>query len=143
MKDISVMINDVKLNYRVGLIIKKDDNILIEFNTEFDFTTLPGGRVKTMENSLDAIVREIKEEMGLDIEKNKVTFKTLIENFFELENIKYHELYVLYEINALDEFDKVDKNIDSKTNYYKWVNKNNLEVVNLLPKEIINIINNK
>lgn len=142
MKDISIMIEDVKLNYRVGLIIRKEDNILIEFNTEFDFTTLPGGRVKTMENSLDAIVREIKEEMGIDIDKNKVNFKTLIENFFELENVKYHELYVLYEIDALNEFDKVNKNIDSKTNYYKWINKNNLEEVKLLPNEIIKIINN-
>ena len=44
--DISMMIGDVKFNYRVGLFIEKDDKILIECSNIVNFSVLPGGRVK-------------------------------------------------------------------------------------------------
>ena len=50
-KDLSVMIDDVKLNIRVGAIIKYQDKILVEKNKNVDFYVVPGGRVKTLENS--------------------------------------------------------------------------------------------
>ena len=93
---------NVKFNYRAGLMIQKGDEILVEANPEIDFVTIPGGRVKTMESSLAALQRELKEEMQVDILSTEVIMKALIENFFEMNGRKYHELYILYK-TTIDE----------------------------------------
>lgn len=146
MKDISIMIGDVKLNYRVGLIIEKGEEILVEFNPQFNFTAIPGGRVKTLETTHDALIREMKEEMGIDFTNYQIKLKSFIQNFFEMEDKKFHELFVLYKV-TIDENDKNFtenmKNLDSEANYYKWINKNKLKEVNLVPTILRDTIYNE
>ena len=142
MKDITVMIGEVKFNFRVGLIIEKEDKILIEINPDFDFVCIPGGRVKTLENSKDALIREMKEEMGILFDKKELVLKSIIENFFELENQKIHELFYVYKIKLSKNDNRIYenmKNIDSKENYYKWINKKELDKINLVPVSLINL----
>ena len=142
MKDLSIMIDNVKFNYRVGLLIERNNKILVECNPEFDFVGLPGGRVKTLESSILALLREIKEEMGIELRKDELKNKAVIENFFEFDGIKHHELFFLYrlKVGLQDKrFKEEMKNLDSKDNYYKWVDKDKLEEVNLLPKVLRNL----
>ena len=136
MKDVSVMIDNVKFNYRAGLLIEKGNKVLVECNPAIDFVTLPGGRVQTLESSMDALKREIKEEMNIELDSERIKMRALIENFFEMDEKKYHELYFLYKLKVTSkdtEFKKDMKNIDSKASYYKWVKKEDLEKENLLP----------
>ena len=136
MKDLSLMIDNVKFNYRAGLIIEKGGKVLVECNPEIDFVTLPGGRVKTLESSFEALKRELYEEMGIKIKKEEVKMKALIENFFEMDNKKYHELYFLYRLKVEtgdNRFKDEMKNNDSKASYYIWVKKDKLAEANLLP----------
>ena len=136
MKDLSVMIDNVKFNYRAGLLIEKGNKVLVECNPAIDFVTLPGGRVQTLESSIDALKREIKEEMNIELDSERIKMRALIENFFEMDEKKYHELYFLYKLKITSkdsEFKKDMKNIDSKASYYKWVKKEDLEKENLLP----------
>ena len=143
MSDLSIIIDGIKFNVRVGLLIKRRSDILIECNSDYDFVVLPGGRVKTLESSEDALIREINEEMKIDLTKYNLEFIGIDENFFELDNIKYHELYFIYKIE-IDENNEDFKdgmiNYDSKVNYYKWVDILDLKEVNLFPKSLINII---
>lgn len=143
MSDLSIIIDGVKLNFRVGLLVKMKKQVLVECNQDYDFVVLPGGRVKTLESSEDALIREINEEMKIDLTKYNLEFIGIDENFFELDNIKYHELYFIYKIE-IDENNEDFKdgmiNYDSKVNYYKWVDILDLKEVNLLPKSLINII---
>lgn len=143
MSDLSIIIDGVKFNFRVGLLVKKKKQVLVECNPDFDFVVLPGGRVKTLESSEDALIREINEEMKIDLTNYNLEFIGADENFFELDNIKYHELYFIYKIEIDDNNDdfKDDMiNYDSKVNYYKWINILDLKEVNLLPKSLISII---
>lgn len=143
MSDLSIIIDGIKFNVRVGLLIKRRSDILIECNSDYDFVVLPGGRVKTLESSKDALIREINEEMKIDLTNYNLEFICIDENFFELDNIKYHELYFIYKIEIDDNNDdfKDDMiNYDSKVNYYKWINILDLKEVNLLPKSLISII---
>ena len=120
-KDLSVMIDDVKLNIRVGAIIKYQDKILVEKNKNVDFYVVPGGRVKTLENSKDTLLRELNEELGIDFSNEEFKLKSFIENFFTFDNNKYHELYLLYEVNLQNEYNLQDgmQNLDNiDTNYY-------------------------
>ena len=136
MKDLSIMVDNVKFNFRAGLLIEKNGEVLVECNPELDFVILPGGRIKTLESSFKALQRELEEEMGIVINEEEVKIRALIENFFEMDNKKYHEIYVLYKLNVDSKdnrFKKEMKNQDSKANYYKWVNSSKLAEVNLLP----------
>lgn len=137
MNDVSIMIENVKFNYRAGLIIECGEEILVEVNPKIDFVTLPGGRVKTMETSKEGLRREIKEELHYSLKDKEYNLRGIIENFFEYDNKKYHELYFLYKIK-IDRDHKLYKNglinQDSKTTYFKWVKKSELAKVNLLPK---------
>lgn len=143
MSDLSIIIDGVKFNFRVGLLVKMKKQVLVECNQDYDFVVLPGGRVKTLESSEDALIREINEEMKIDLTNYNLEFIGTDENFFELDNIKYHELYFIYKIE-IDENNKDFKdgmiNYDSKVNYYKWVDILDLKEVNLFPKSLINII---
>ena len=136
MRDLSIMVDDTKFNYRAGLLIERGNKVLVECNPEIDFVTLPGGRVQTQESSIDALKREIYEEMNIKLDEKRIKMRALIENFFEMDGKKYHELYVLYKIKVTmkdDIFNKVTKNMDSKASYYKWVKKDELDKANLLP----------
>lgn len=143
MSDLSIIIDGIKFNFRVGLLVKKKKQVLVECNPDYDFEVLPGGRVKTLESSEDALIREINEEMKIDLTNYNLEFIGIDENFFELDNIKYHELYFIYKIE-IDENNEDFKdgmiNYDSKVNYYKWVDILDLKEVNLLPKSLISII---
>lgn len=143
MSDLSIIIDGVKFNFRVGLLVKKKKQVLVECNPDFDFVVLPGGRVKTLESSEDALIREINEEMKIDLTNYNLEFLGIDENFFELYNIKYHELYFIYKIEIEEnneDFKDGMINYDSKVNYYKWVDILDLKEVNLFPKSLINII---
>ena len=143
--DLSLMVGNVKFNYRAGLLITKNNKVLVECNPDYDFVTIPGGRVKTKESSIDALIRELEEEMHITISKEEVKFKSVIENFFELDNKDYHELFFLYKLNVEEKDDRFKEdmiNYDSEKSYYKWVDKDKLDEVNLLPKPIRNISTN-
>lgn len=143
--DLSLMVGNVKFNYRAGLLITKNNKVLVECNPDYDFVTIPGGRVKTKESSIDALIRELEEEMHITISKEEVKFKSVIENFFELDNKDYHELFFLYKLNVEDKDDRFMEdmiNYDSEKSYYKWVDRDKLDEVNLLPKPIRNISTN-
>ena len=140
--DLSVMVGDVKFNYRAGLLIRKGDRILVECNPEVDFVTIPGGRIKTLESSKEGLIRELGEEMKITLDENEIRIKALIENFFVFDEKKYHELYILYKLNVKEDDERFSDNMinyDSKASYYKWVDRNKLKEVNLLPVCVRNL----
>ena len=139
MKDVTVEIGDIIFNYRVGLMATCGEEILVEVNPDIDFVTLPGGRVKTMEASKEGLKREIYEELHYNIKDKECNIRGIVENFFELDGKKYHELFFLYQMEVdknhrLYKGDLINK--DSIKSYFKWVKKTDLAKENLLPKVV-------
>ena len=66
MNDIKYENNNFKFAYRVSAIIYNSDKtkILLFTGNDSDYYMLPGGKVKESEKSIDAIKREITEEIG-------------------------------------------------------------------------------
>lgn len=54
-------------NYRVAAVIVNDGKILAQRDTKTNEYYLPGGRVTFGETSEEALLREIKEELKIDI----------------------------------------------------------------------------
>lgn len=141
-KDLSVLIDDVKLNIRVGAIIKYNNKILVEKNKNVNFAVIPGGRIKTLETSHTSLLREIQEELGIDLSNEKFELISLIENFFKFDNKKYHELYFVYQVELKQDYNLKDGlfNLDNEDSSYYFLNQQEFQDTNILPnilKEIV------
>ena len=68
MNDIKYRNGNFNFAYRVSAIIYNADEtkILLFYGDDMDFYMLPGGKVKEQENSVNAIKREIYEELGYE-----------------------------------------------------------------------------
>ena len=118
--DIRILVDGMKLNVRAGILIIKDNKVLLHRNDEKEHFCLPGGGVHFLETSEEAIIREIKEETGLDIKIDKCI--STIENIFEKQGIKFHEIYFVYKGCFINDIDtsKVIENIEGKPiKYYQ------------------------
>ena len=153
---ISYLQNQKKFNFRVGGIITKDSGkkILLHQLEGFEFWLLPGGRVEMLEGTEDAIIREIKEELGIDVKVERLA--AITESFFDIKNITYHELAFDYILDApkdtkiMQERDEFS-GIEGKKYRYKWFDREKLNEVTIkpiyltpvlqeLPEEVVHII---
>lgn len=57
-----------------GLIVLKDNKLLLAFSNNKNAWYLPGGKIDNNETSTQAIIREIKEEMNLDIDTTRLNY---------------------------------------------------------------------
>lgn len=68
MDDILYKNNEFTYAYRVGAIIynKEKNKVILFYGNDMDYFMIPGGKVKEFETSEQAIIREIKEEIGYE-----------------------------------------------------------------------------
>ncbi len=134
------------LNVRAGGIIIHKNKVLTHKDVKYDHCCIPGGRIGIGENSKETIKREIQEELGKEIEVEK--YLTTIENFFEMNGKKYHEIMFVYKIEFKNDEDKkiVEdlKNQEGKEYLkYEWKDINKLDECNLQPKCFRKLLKNK
>lgn len=141
--DLRFLVDGMKLNIRTGIMIIKDNKILLHKNDNKDNYCLPGGGVQFLETSEEAIIREIKEETGLDIKVD--SFVSTIESIFEKDGIKFHEVYFIYKGSFIEDIDtsKIINNIEGKPLKYGFVDLNKIDDYYILPVVIKDIIKNK
>ena len=101
--DLKIDIDGVRLNVRVGAIMRYNDDVIVEISTVGRNSVIPGGRIKINEKSTRSLVRELKEEMNFDLDESRLTQKSVFENFFTYEQKDFHELYFVYEYQLNDD----------------------------------------
>ena len=89
-----------KFNLRVGAVITDGARVLVGKESRADFYTVIGGRVKFGETAEAAVLREIREELGVSAEIDRLY--SINEKFFTLDGIRYHELEFLFLIKPFD-----------------------------------------
>ena len=141
--DITIDVEDYKLNVRTAGIIIHNNKLLVHRNINEEHYALIGGRIGIGENSEDALKREILEELGKEIEitGNVAT----IENFFEMKSQKYHEIMFVHKIEFINGDDKKTentiKNIEGKEYLkYEWLNLEKIDEYPLKPQVIKEIL---
>ena len=143
--DITIDVEDYKLNVRTAGIIIHNNKLLVHKNINEEHYALIGGRIEIGENSEHALKREIQEELGKEIE---VTGNiATIENFFYMKSHKYHEIMFVHKAEFVNEEDKkiedAIKNIEGKEYLkYEWLNLNHIDKYLLKPKVIKEILKN-
>lgn len=90
----------MKFESIVRAIIIVNQEVLLQRSVERDEFALPGGHIEVGETAKQSLVRELKEEAGLDIKVGKLVYVN--ENFFEQGDQEFHEigLYFLADIQG-------------------------------------------
>lgn len=144
--DITIELGEHMLNVRAAVIIIHNNKILVHRNVNKDHYALPGGRVEIGEDSKETVEREIKEELGKDIEIE--SYIATVENFFRLESKKYHEILFIHKGEFVEDEDKkIEYTLHNKEGkdylQYEWLDLNKIEEYNIVPACIKNIMLSK
>ena len=87
-------------SYRVGGILIHDDKILLQKPLIEDGYAIPGGHVAFGEISENTLMREFKEEIGADIEVNRLVL--VGENFFPWGDRLCQQICLYYKVSLWD-----------------------------------------
>ncbi|HYF77459.1 MAG TPA: GrpB family protein, partial [Symbiobacteriaceae bacterium] len=88
--DIDVRLGTTQFALRVGAIFLHERHVLLHKSDADDLWCLPGGRVRAMEPSAEAVRREMAEELTPDIAVGPMQW--VLENFFSYGGRTWHEL---------------------------------------------------
>ena len=123
-KDMCVACDDGILNIRVGAIIMKDGKILMVGNDR-DYLYSVGGRVKFGETAEEAVVREVFEETGVQMEIDRLGF--VHENYFygdmpSNRNKLIYEISLFFYMKVPDAFAPISESFmeDNSKEHLVW-----------------------
>ena len=122
---------------RVAGIAIDDERVLLENYKEEDFWALPGGGVNFLEPAKEALKREMREELGVEIQVGRLIW--VVENFFNHDIKSYHEVG-LYFLMTLPEKAQVRQTRaafvskdDTLKTTFKWHQLDELSNITLYP----------
>lgn len=130
---------NARFKYRCAALIIENNHLLLQ--SVYDYWTPPGGKVAMMENTKDAVVREIYEESGQNINILKYLFTA--ELFYIRHQRHHHELgiYYLAESKSLWEKGKrITGSEGGKPIQYQWVPLDELKSYNIQPAFLLDYI---
>lgn len=140
-KDLKYKIDNYEFHSRASAIIYNADKtkvLLFKVDDGRDFYLLPGGRIQINEDSLSAIKREIKEEIGYDLDYK---ISSVNENFLvkNKKNIMQYEF--LYKAVYKGKIEKLDfECLDRAGQSFHWIELNELDNIKILPENIKKVI---
>ncbi|NMD37746.1 MAG: NUDIX domain-containing protein [Christensenellaceae bacterium] len=147
MNDICFEFNNKCFIYRVGAIIIRNNKLLMATNPNVTFYYTVGGRVLFGESSQEALLREVREEIGIELEIDRLAF--INESYYRIyENKKMaHEIALYYIMKDNDTLDDIAMNYKDGTynNTLKWFNIKDLNKQYIYPEflkyELLNLSN--
>lgn len=144
--DVKFKEKEYSFHYRVVGVIVRDNKYLIQNILGKDYYVLPGGHVRIGESSDDALIRELKEEVEIDIVREDFRLFCYHENIFERNGKIEHWIEQYYLVEIKEKLEKaswsfVENDIDGvKTLNYIFVNKEELEKIDLKPLSVKKLI---
>jgi len=123
--------NNITIRCR-GLIVHEGKLLVVRHSEEFDYYALPGGKLEKGENPQECMIREIKEELGVEVKDPKLLYVHRFETKEGQENLEFFFL-------IKDGQDFVDLTNNHRTYAFeifeiRWIGAD--EEVKLLPESI-------
>jgi len=94
---------------------------------------VPGGKVKADEHIIDALKREVKEEVGVSV----IDYRWIGEDVFKISDDYFHSAHFFCKVKSEKKI-KLEKNLLE----YKWIRKNevkNFHIPKKIKEEILNV----
>lgn len=124
--DISYTCGDEKFNYRVCAILIHGSKILVMRDERSPYFYLPGGRVTMGETAEQAVIREVREELGITVKISRPLW--LNQAFFteDVDKLHYHEICVYFLIdfsntNLLEFGERFILEEGTHTHVFEWL----------------------
>ena len=134
-RDVNFTFDDGRFNYRVAGLVVNGDRILLQTNPEVDFHNMIGGRVKLLESTSEALIRECQEELGFT--PTDFSLIRVAESFFEWEGTPVQEVVFVYLIRVDDDNELAKKqdfsNLDKPKEVCHWFGAHELKDINIRP----------
>lgn len=83
-----------RFQVRASALVRHHGRVLLHRTVPDDFWTLPGGRVELGEDTATAVVRELREELGVAARSRELAF--VVESFFAHGGRRCHEIGFVY-----------------------------------------------
>lgn len=83
-----------RFNFRIVGVAMHEGSVFLHQGEGEDFWTFPGGRAELGETAEETLRREMREELGAEIEVGRLLW--LVENFFTYDNFDYHEIALYF-----------------------------------------------
>lgn len=130
-------------NYRVCALIHHKNKFLLHKPVSTNFWNMIGGRVKFAEDSQSALVRELKEELHIDVAKEDLKIRTLNENFFWYLGHHSTEILIVYDYEMPENcsLTKIESFEEDGVSF-AWFNKENItrEKLKCIPVQIYDLV---
>lgn len=145
--DLKIKTDEEEFHGRSCGIIKQGNKFLIMRVNKTSYYHIPGGHIEIGEDSEQAVIREIKEEIGCDVEKIKLF--AIQENFWIRNNKKCHGIEFYYIIEPkqklkMEDCEKIEiDKCEEKLLELKWTTSEELKDMDLRPTNIRDMIINE
>ena len=141
--DIKINCDEGKFKFRVCGILKVENKYLAVNINQNGFFCLPGGHVELGEDTDTAVLREMKEELGFEINIDRMV--CVVQNFFKTKESKtFHEIGYYYvvtpknlsEVNTDDYIRYENDKGEIKKLEFKWFTLDELQNIDFRPKAV-------
>ncbi|HFI0231428.1 TPA: NUDIX hydrolase [Streptococcus suis] len=126
--DFRTKIDNQVFGIRATALLIKDGKIFLTKDSEGRYYTI-GGAIAVNETAQDAVVREVKEELGIDSRVNQLAF--IVENQFTHEDIDFHNIEFHFIVDPIGEMPKemIEGKLKQACEWIELDNFVNLDVV--------------
>ncbi len=136
MENISVTIDDGNFVYRVGAIIINNNQLLMVRNDKSSHYYSVGGRVRIGESSIEALKREIIEEIGHELKIGDLA--VIQESFYEFgcDKERFHEICFFYKVDYDENKPLRSAGFTEErgVEYFKWLDIDKLDEYEIYPE---------
>ena len=127
-QDFRTKVGNTVFGVRATALIVKDNRLLV-VEDEDGFYTI-GGAIQVDEATEDAVVREVKEELGVASKAVQLAF--IVENRFEQAGVHYHNIEFHYLVDLLEDA-PLTMQEDEKMQPCEWIDLDQLQNIQLVP----------
>ncbi len=144
--DLKIKTEKEEFHGRTCGIIKQEDKFLIMRVNKTSYYHIPGGHIEIGEDSKQAVIREIKEEIGCDVQEANLFL--IQENFWTRNAKKCHGIEFYYIIKPeqqlqMQDHERIENDKgEEKLLEFKWVTVKELKNTDLRPTNIRDMLIN-
>lgn len=127
-QDFRTKLENTVFGVRATALVVEEGKLLVVEDEDVFYTI--GGAIQVGERTEDAVVREVKEELGVESKAGQLAF--IVENRFEQDGISYHNIEFHYLVDLLEDA-PLTMQEDEKRQPCEWIDIDKLEGINLVP----------